>query len=124
MREYKEGDIKRFLDEFLEEARIREEKRVSKLQKTFPEAKYEYGDWVKFKIKMFEDTTENEYTGQVAIIDKYGTFEQNEEPSYDIYVEDMNCLFKHIRQSEVEFVKKGDGTCAIDTPMNKSGEQK
>lgn len=89
-----------------------------------PAPLYEYGDWVKFKIKMFDDTAEQEYTGQVAIVDRYGTFEQNEEPSYDIYVEDMNCLFKHFRQSQVEFVKKGDGTCSIDTPMHKSGEKK
>lgn len=39
--------------------------------------------------------------GVVWIVDAYGTFEQNEEVSYDIYVEEENCLYKHIRQSEV-----------------------
>ena len=43
------------------------------------------------------------YTGKVAIVDSYGTFEQNEEPSYDIFVEDFNsdggALVKHIRES-------------------------
>lgn len=82
--------------------------------------KYEYGDWVKFKIKMFESTAENEYVGQIAIIDRYGTFEQNEEPSYDIYVPEMNCLFKHFRQSAVTLDHKGDGTCLLDSPMHKN----
>lgn len=42
--------------------------------------------------------------GTVEIIDSYGTFEQNEEPSYDIMVNNFNnsgerCLVKHVRQS-------------------------
>lgn len=85
-----------------------------------PAPLYEYGDWVKFRIKMFEDCAEHEYIGQIAIIDKYGTFEQNEEPSYDIYVKEMDCLFKHFRQSKVKFVKKGDGTCAIEEKLNEN----
>ncbi len=40
-------------------------------------------------------------TGVIRGIDAYGTFEQDEEPSYDIMVEGENCLFKHIRESEV-----------------------
>ena len=44
--------------------------------------------------------------GSVYIVDAYGTFEQNEEPSYDIMVEkspisETPCLFKHIRESGV-----------------------
>ena len=59
--------------------------------------KYNRGDTVRFKIK--DDTT---YVGVVEIIDAYGTFEQDEEPSYDIYVQDgQGCLYKHIRQSWV-----------------------
>lgn len=93
-------------------------------KKNIPAPLYEYGDWVKFKMRMGDEYESPKlFTGQVAIIDRYGTFEQNDEPSYDIYVEDMNCLFKHIRQSSVTLVKKGDGTCALDTPMNKSGEK-
>lgn len=93
-------------------------------KKSIPEAKHEYGDWVKFKLRTGDDYDDTKWvTGQVAIVDKYGTFEQNEEPSYDVWVPEMDGLFKHIRQSGLEFVKKGDGTCAIDTPMNKSGEK-
>lgn len=39
-------------------------------------------------------------TGQVYIVDEYGTFEQWEEPSYDIMVEDEG-LYKHVRESWV-----------------------
>ena len=37
--------------------------------------------------------------GRVYIIDKFGTFEQQEEVSYDIMVETENCLYKHVRES-------------------------
>ena len=40
-------------------------------------------------------------TGEVQIVDAYGTFEQNEEPSYDVYVKEDNCLYKHIRESSL-----------------------
>ena len=44
------------------------------------------------------------YTGKVCIVDTYGTMEQNEEPSYDVSVEDFrdsgkHCLIKHLRES-------------------------
>ena len=44
------------------------------------------------------------YTGTVYIVDAYGTIEQNEEPSYDVLVEDFRdsgkpCLVKHLRES-------------------------
>ena len=41
--------------------------------------------------------------GVIYIVDAYGTFEQNEEPSYDIealYRGEVT-LFKHVRESEV-----------------------
>ncbi|SCY80273.1 hypothetical protein SAMN02910292_02978 [Lachnospiraceae bacterium XBB2008] len=40
-------------------------------------------------------------SGKVAIVDAYGTFGQNEEPSYDIMVEEGQpwTLYKHIRES-------------------------
>ena len=39
---------------------------------------------------------------KIEIIDAYGTFEQDEEPSYDIFVQgNPGCLYKHIRQSWV-----------------------
>ena len=65
---------------------------------------FKYGDEVGFNLIPYKETKEKFFTGKVYIIDAYGTFEQNEEPSYDIMVEDYNgtgkrCLVKHIRQS-------------------------
>lgn len=64
--------------------------------------KYNYNDIVSFKIKD-EDDVERTLTGKVYIIDRYGTFEQHEEVSYDIIVDDYNdgnpCLIKHTRES-------------------------
>ena len=39
------------------------------------------------------------HEGVVYVVDRYGTFGQSEEPSYDIMVESENCLYKHIRES-------------------------
>ena len=58
--------------------------------------KYDYDDAVKFvidgKIKH----------GYVCIIDKYGTFFDDSDVSYDIMVESENILYKHIREDAVE----------------------
>lgn len=84
---------------------------IAKLQKEFEEAhkdmpspKYVLGDVVRFSYPggaVLE--------GMIAIVDRYGTFEQNEEPSYDIYRLDNNTLYKHVRESYViDFVRHGD----------------
>lgn len=71
------------------------------MAKDFPKAKYKLNEEVSFKMD------EKVLTGRVFVVDKYGTFEQNEEPSYDIMVENSPhfngkaCLYKHIRQSIV-----------------------
>lgn len=66
--------------------------------------KYKKGDVVRFKF--FEDKDPLE--GMIEIIDQYGTFDQSDEPSYDIYKFDNNTLYKHVRQSLVtEFVRSG-----------------
>lgn len=57
--------------------------------------KYEYGDKVCFK------TEKGIKNGTIAIIDKYGTFEQRDDVSYDILVETENCLYKHIPEPYV-----------------------
>ena len=65
--------------------------------------KYNYNDIVSFKIKDYNDK-EHILTGSVYIIDRYGTFEQHEEVSYDIMVDDSEegrILFKHIRESNI-----------------------
>lgn len=42
-------------------------------------------------------------TGVIEIVDAYGTFFQDEEPSYDIMVNENNeeCLYKHIPESYI-----------------------
>lgn len=63
--------------------------------------KYNYNDTVSFKIKD-ESDIERILTGSVYIIDRYGTFEQHEEVSYDIMIDDSEegrILFKHIGES-------------------------
>lgn len=40
--------------------------------------------------------------GTIYIVDKFGTFEDNSDVSYDIMVESENCLYKHIREDFVE----------------------
>ena len=81
--------------------------------------KYNYGDIVSFKITVSdvlsgkEADKEYELTGMIGIIDAYGTFEQNEEPSYDIWVDgggypiSYPCLFKHFRESKLKLIRKG-----------------
>lgn len=66
--------------------------------------KYNYNDIVSFELE-YNDKT---YlcTGKVYIVDKYGTIEQSEEPSYDIMVDNFlgskePCLVKHIRESSI-----------------------
>jgi len=55
--------------------------------------KYKKGDHLKFKI------ADEIHTGVVFIVDAYGTFFQDEEPSYDLENTDENILYKHIRES-------------------------
>lgn len=69
--------------------------------------KYKYGDEVKFKFG-----NELEFTGVIAIIDKWGTWDDPSDVSYDILVEEVHdqnhpelegkpCLYKHITESRV-----------------------
>lgn len=39
--------------------------------------------------------------GEIEIVDANGTLEQNEEPSYDIFVAEENLFCKHIRESDI-----------------------
>lgn len=47
--------------------------------------------------------------GTIEIVDAYGTFFQDEEPSYDIMVNENNeyCLYKHIPESYI-LIKGGN----------------
>lgn len=72
--------------------------------------KFKINDKVQFDIFDDRDFPEEKYTlkGYVYIVDSYGTFGQNEEPSYDIMVDEGEfpssypCLFKHIRESRLK----------------------
>ena len=57
--------------------------------------KYQYGNLVKFELG--GEIKE----GTVHIIDKYGTFEDDSDVSYDILVGNENCLYKHINEKYI-----------------------
>ena len=59
--------------------------------------KYQYGNLVKFELN--GEIKE----GTVYIIDKYGTFEDDSDVSYDILVnnEKEYCLYKHINEKYI-----------------------
>ncbi len=66
------------------------------------QTKYKVGDTVQF------NSCESQlFVGKIKIVDSYGTFEQKEEPSYDIFVREHSafngapCLIKHVRESEI-----------------------
>ena len=59
------------------------------------EPKYKLGDKVKIDFDLGDGI--QTFIGDIFIVDAYGTFEQNEEPSYDIMVEGVG-LFKHFRE--------------------------
>lgn len=77
------------------------------------EPKYTYGDVVSFNITDV-DGVKTTKTGEILIVDRYGTWENDSEPSYDIMVKDTkhfvagidgpeqtvgDCLYKHISES-------------------------
>lgn len=64
--------------------------------------KYKRGDKVKFRVM------NTNLEGVIEIVDAYGTFEQNSEVSYDIFVESSPhfagepCLYKHVIETKVK----------------------
>lgn len=58
--------------------------------------KYNIGDTVSFVIN------NKTVTGEVAIIDRYGTFEDTSDVSYDVYSKEDNILYKHINEKEIK----------------------
>lgn len=77
--------LKNFLNDMNED--------YKKRSKSVKEPDYKLNDIVSFMCN------DEKKTGKVYIVDRYGTFEQDEEPSYDVLVESDNCLYKHIRES-------------------------
>ena len=59
--------------------------------------KYTFEDKV-----LFEVTKDKILMGKIEVVDCFGTFEQDKEPSYDIFVKgESGGLYKHIRESEI-----------------------
>ena len=61
--------------------------------------KYKLGDIVRFNIICDGNKLQKE--GYIYIIDPNGTFFDDSDVSYDIMVEDENCLYKHINERDV-----------------------
>lgn len=62
------------------------------------QVKYHINDDISFILD------EKEYTGTIAIVDKFGTFLDNSQPYYDIYIMygEEKILVKHIPQSSIK----------------------
>jgi len=75
--------------------------------------KYDYGEKVCFNVNW--DGNPRTIEGTIEIIDRFGTFEDNSDVSYDIYVESENILYKHINEKAIF---KPDNT--QDNPSEKS----
>lgn len=58
--------------------------------------KYKVGDKVSFIVNKAV------LHGDIYIVDRYGTFEDNTDVCYDIYVKDENTIYKHINEKNVE----------------------
>ena len=94
-------------------------RREAALRKKIGEPKFKVGDRVWFTADGMvasnnEDRLANEFkrpVATVAIVDALGTFEQHDEPSYDLWLEQTDgskLMWKHIRQSELEAVAGAD----------------
>lgn len=57
--------------------------------------KYKLNDSVEFKVG------DDIFQGYIFIIDKYGTFDNPTDVSYDIMVDSKNCLYKHVTEKLV-----------------------
>jgi predicted RNase H-like HicB family nuclease len=62
--------------------------------------RYQKGNYVTFIINA------EKKVGKIGIVDAYGTFEQTEEASYDIFVDEEKCLYKHVPESKVIGIKE------------------
>ncbi|MCR6097187.1 HD domain-containing protein [Salipaludibacillus agaradhaerens] len=65
--------------------------------------KFNYGDIVQFH------QNDNNYYGKVEIIDEYGTWGTSSNvPSYDVFSEKDNCLFKHFKEPNLRLIAKAN----------------
>lgn len=63
--------------------------------------KFKHGDVVEFIIDG------NKKQGVIAIIDRFGIFMDDSEVYYDIFIEEENMLYKHIKET-TELTKVGE----------------
>ena len=77
---------------------------ISKMQAEIGKPKFEYGQKVRFTISD-QNGNSIEKIGTIEIIDRHGTFFDTSDVSYDILVEDENCLYKHITERQVEMTE-------------------
>lgn len=97
-------------------------RREAALRKKIGEPKFKVGDKVWFKadgnVATSNECLANEFkqpVATVAIVDATGTFEQHDEPSYDLWLEQTDgnkLLWKHIRQSELEAIQDDESAKA------------
>ncbi len=65
--------------------------------------KFHYRDIVQFQ------HNDKDYYGKVEIIDEFGTWGSNSNvPSYDIFSEKNNCLFKHFEEPNLKLIAKAN----------------
>lgn len=64
--------------------------------------KYTLNEKVAFKLYN-SDNVEVAKHGIIYIVDDYGTFEDNSDVSYDIFVPDENCIYKHVREDSIMY---------------------
>ena len=57
--------------------------------------KYDYGDVVTFDFRGYVKT------GVICVVDPYGTWEDDSDVSYDVWVELEDCIYKHIREDRL-----------------------
>ena len=63
---------------------------------------FAYDDLVQFDTRINGEM--KSLTGKVKSTNQFGTFIHRNEPSYDIYSEEYDVVFKHIKQSELRKV--------------------
>ena len=63
--------------------------------------KYNYGDYVRFEYLVNDGEVLNK-CGVIEIVDRFGTFFNPNEVSYDIFVKKEDMLYKHISELYVK----------------------
>ena len=85
------GILRYLVDNQEESFQFIKENRTDKCEKgILGKPLFDYDDEVGFYLTPFNSDKEIFCIGKISIIDRYGTFEHNEEPSYDIMIDNFN----------------------------------